>query len=255
MNSLNTSRLVDCHFHLDLFENPVKIATEIEASGVEVIAVTNTPSVFKATQNLVGCYKYIHAALGLHPQLVGTRSQELALMENLLKETRFIGEVGLDYTTGNEQEIKLQRKVFEEILKKCATEGNKILTVHSRQAASDVIAMIGPDYPGRVILHWFSGSVKDLKKAMDYGMYISINISMVRSAKGQSLIKHMNPDLVLTETDGPFVRVGKVPAVPADVINVIHFLANAWNCDVKEAKARVYENYLKAIGFTHMNPI
>ncbi|MEW5920527.1 MAG: Qat anti-phage system TatD family nuclease QatD [Desulfitobacteriia bacterium] len=249
MNSLNTGRLVDCHFHLDLFENPVRIATEIEASGVEVIAVTNTPSVFKATQNLVSCYKYIHASLGLHPQLVGTRSQELVLMENLMKETRFIGEVGLDYTTGNEQEIKLQRKVFEEILKQCAAEGNKILNVHSRRAASDVIAMIGPNYPGRVILHWFSGTIKDLKKAMEYGMYISVNISMVRSAKGQSLIKHLDPNLVLTETDGPFVRVGKVPAVPAEVINVIYFLANAWKCDLEEAKARVYANYFRAVNF------
>lgn len=249
MNSLNTSRLVDCHFHLDLFENPVRIATEIEASEVEVITVTNTPSVFKATQNLVSSSRYIHAALGLHPQLVGTRSQELALMGSLIKETRFIGEIGLDYTTTNEQETKLQRKIFEEILNQCASEGNKILTVHSRRAAGDVIAMIGPDYPGRIILHWFSGTVKDLKKAMEYGMYISVNISMARSAKGRSLINHMDPNLVLTETDGPFVRVGKVPAVPADVINIIYLLANAWNCGIEEAKARVYDNYSKAIDF------
>lgn len=247
MGSLNTGRLVDCHFHLDLFGDPVRIANEIGISGVEVIAVTNAPSVFEATQSLVSSFRHIHAALGFHPQLVKTRSQELALMGNLIRETRFIGEVGLDYTTDNEQEIKLQRKVFEEILEKCASERNKILTVHSRLAADDVIDLIGPDYPGRIFLHWFSGTVKELERAMDYGMYISVNISMVKSAKGQRLIKHMDPRLVLTETDGPFVRVGKAPAVPIDVINAIYYLANVWGCDVDEARARVYVNYLRAM--------
>jgi len=248
MNNPKQSRLVDCHFHLDLFENPVKTITEINASGVEVITVTNAPSVFKASQKLVSGSKYIHVALGLHPQLVETRAQELAIMWKLMKETRFIGEIGLDYTTSNEHENKLQRKVFGEILEHCALAGNKILTVHSRRASSDVISMIGPNFPGSVILHWFSGSLRDLNRAIKYGMYISINIAMVRSKKGQNLIKCMDPDLVLTETDGPFVRVGEVPAVPADVIKIIQFLSTIWSCDIEEVKTRIYDNYVKAIG-------
>ncbi|HBK86434.1 MAG TPA: hydrolase TatD [Firmicutes bacterium] len=243
MSEPNTGRLVDCHFHLDLFNDPVKVADEIEAAGIEVIAVTNTPSVFKATQTLAASCRNINASLGLHPQLAATRGSELPLMEDLIKETRFIGEVGLDYTTNNEREVKLQRKVFERILQICASGGSKILNVHSRRATNDVITMIGPSYPGKIILHWFSGSLRDLTKAMDYGMYLSANISMIKSVKGQSLIKHMNPDLVVTETDGPFVRVGHAPAMPTEVIKIINFLSNTWRCDLQEVQNRVFENY------------
>lgn len=246
MDRFNKNKLVDCHFHLDLFENPQKMANDIKNSGIEVISVTNAPSVYEFTQRLAYESKSIHVALGLHPQLVDTHHKELELMWRLMKKTRFIGEIGLDYTTRSESSIKLQRKVFEEILKKCASEGNKVLSVHSRRATKDVIAMVGSEFPGSVILHWFSGSLKDLKKAIEWGMYISVNIAMLASQKGKALISSIDPNLLLTETDGPFVNVGQRNAVPGDVISIINYLTEIWNLDIEETKHYIYKNFARA---------
>jgi len=81
-------------------------------------------------------------------------------MFEMLGETRYIGEVGLDFTTKDQRERALQSKVFGSILEHCASFKDKVLTIHSRRAAAEVVNLVGEKYPGTTILHWFSGSLK-----------------------------------------------------------------------------------------------
>jgi TatD DNase family protein len=60
-----------------------------------------------------------------------------------LAETRFVGEIGLDYVTSDRELRRRQREVFSQILARCAEHRDKVLTVHSRRSASDVIAATG----------------------------------------------------------------------------------------------------------------
>ncbi len=85
----------------------------------------------------------------------------------------------------------------------CAEEEDKILTIHSRRAAADIISMVGNSFQGTAILHWFTGAAKEVERAAAYGMYFSVNPAMVLSEKGRSLISAMPVDRVLTESDGP----------------------------------------------------
>jgi TatD DNase family protein len=48
-------------------------------------------------------------------------------------------------------------------------------------------------------------------------MYFSVNPAMIRSQSGQRLLREIPGDRILTETDGPFVKVGSGPARPSDV--------------------------------------
>jgi TatD DNase family protein len=84
-----------------------------------------------------------------------------------------------------------------------------------------VITLVGDNYPGKVILHWFSGAGTELERAANFGMYFSVNTAMVNSKKGQMLISRMPPDRVVTESDGPFVRVADEPAHPRHIGEVI----------------------------------
>jgi Tat protein secretion system quality control protein TatD with DNase activity len=68
--------------------------------------------------------------------------------------------------------------------------------------------MVGRDFPGKPILHWFSGSFVELEEAAANGFFFSVGLAMVRSRRGQELIKRMPSGKVLTESDGPFTRVG-----------------------------------------------
>ena len=78
----------DTHFHLDLMSNPIDIVNQIEKSKVYTIAVTNSPKVYFYTENITKNTKYIRPALGLHPELVGERHQEIDKFISLLSKTK-----------------------------------------------------------------------------------------------------------------------------------------------------------------------
>jgi len=244
----SSNALVDAHCHIDLYPSPEEIVKEAEAAGIFTIAVTNAPSVFFHTQAITRGCRFVRPAIGLHPELVLSHGAEVEKIWPFLDETRYIGEIGLDYVTTSREERRRQTEVFSKILEHCARYGNKVLTVHSRRSATDVIAAIGDHFPGVVILHWFSGSIKELRAALAYGMYFSVNTAMVESKNGQKLIAEMPRNRVFTETDGPFVKVGSGPAKPPNVANVVRYLAMAWGVSDDDARYAVAANFQAAIG-------
>jgi TatD DNase family protein len=245
---LDNDLLVDTHCHVDLYENPSEIVEEADSRGVYTVAVTNAPFVYQHTANLVAGRRYVRPALGLHPELVHSHGHQTEQFKALLGETRYVGEVGLDYTTTDASVRQKQRDVLDQILAWCAEYGNKIITLHSRRASRDTIAAIGKNYPGRAILHWFSGSAKEVDEASENGLYFSVNAAMVRSKKGQDLISRMPVDRLLTESDGPFVRVGTRAATPCDVDQALDGLATIWGVSRREAGARVLTTFRTMLG-------
>jgi TatD DNase family protein len=206
--------LHDTHFHLDLFENPKEIFDQIEKEKIYTIAVTNVPAVFDHTYSLVKESKYVRAGLGLHPELAFQQKHQLGLFLDLLDRTRYIGEIGLDNYNKTSADYSTQKHIFEQIIFACNAAGKKILTVHSRRAEKDVISIIGPDFSGKVILHWYSGSSKEIERALSYGFYFSINYAMTQSENGKKIINHIPIERILLETDGPFIKVGNKPSTP-----------------------------------------
>ena len=248
MNALIQLPALDSHCHIDLYPSPAAVVARAEEAGVRTIAVTNAPRVFAHTQGLVAGSALVRAALGLHPELVATHGRELDRLLELLPQTRYVGEVGLDFVTRDTDNRRQQSRVFEAILGRCAEAGDKVMTVHSRRAASEVIDAIGPSYPGVVILHWFSGSVRELTRGAAMGMYFSVNPAMTESVSGRKLIAAMPPDRVLTETDGPFVQRAGQAAEPSDVYGVLSYLAECWRCSAADAQARVNQTFVRAVG-------
>jgi TatD DNase family protein len=242
------THLVDSHCHVDLYPDPAALVREIEARQVYTIAVTNTPSVFPRLCEIVGQSHYVRVALGLHPELAVERHRELPQFEAFLSRTRYVGEVGLDYQTAVEADRTTQRRVLGAIIARCDEAGGKVLTVHSRRAADDVVDAFGDQFRGAYILHWYSGGVRALRRAVNHGAYISVNPAMARSERGRSLLAEVPRERVITETDGPFVTVGTAPAVPADVHGVVATLARYWNVEPGEARAIVYRNFYTLLG-------
>lgn len=203
--------LFDTHLHLDLINDCKSVIDEIEKNKIYAIAVTNLPELFFNTNNLCKGSKYLRAALGYHPELAFKFSTQLPRFFELIDETRYIGEVGLDYQKKSEADFKNQLKIFENIVGICAEKKNKILTVHSRKAERAVANILGKDFPGKIILHWFSGSMEEMKKAVDNGYYFSVNLPMTKSINGKKLIRGIPLDRLLLETDLPFANsMGKI---------------------------------------------
>ena len=189
---MSATALVDAHCHFDLFRNPRQVIQEAERNRIYSIAVTNTPSVFDPLQRLTSGLRYVRPAVGLHPELAIQRASELPIFERKLPETRYVGEVGLDYKVEVKPgERAKQRAIFQSILEHCANAGGRILTIHSRRAEADVVAALREYQPGPFILHWYSGSLKTLSSAVAAGAYFSVNAAMVRSRRSRRLIQEI----------------------------------------------------------------
>ncbi|MDC3956271.1 TatD family hydrolase [Polyangium jinanense] len=247
--------LVDAHCHIDLFPNPDRLVAQAEAARVHTIAVTNAPFVYAHTAGLARGKAYVHAALGLHPELVGTHGHEVSKIPALLADVQFVGEVGLDYTTTDATLRAAQRRIFGHVLESCAESGNKVLTVHSRRAASDVIAAIGPKFPCKIILHWFTGTMRELERAIGVGLYFSVNAAMVGSKSGSALVAAMPRDRVLTESDGPFVKTGGTQASPLSILTVVDALARQWRVSPETAAGLIRKTFGEVTGMRSKPPL
>ena len=209
--------LVDFHCHLDLFPDPVSAVRDAEEAGVYTLTVTTTPKAWPRNHELTQGTRHVRAALGLHPQLVAERSAEIALWEEYLPQARYVGEVGLDAGPRYFRSLDLQKQVFTRVLQKCAEAGGKILTVHSVRTATMVLDLIESHLTrqqGQIVLHWFTGSKSEARRAVDLGCYFSINGAMLRNDRSRDLVAALPSDRLLTETDAPFTQVGNRPTAP-----------------------------------------
>lgn len=196
----------DTHAHIDLYKNPQQIIEYIEANNSYTIAVTNLPVLYKKYLLKYHSLKYVRFALGFHPELVFQYRDQLSLMLNSIKESKYIGEVGLDYVTKDSDNRHTQRFIFNKLVEECNNVGGKILSIHSRRAVKDIYAILGDTFNGKIILHWFSGSLSELNIAVDRGYYFSVNPDMFNSNNGKELIKNMPLDKILLESDAPFTQ-------------------------------------------------
>lgn len=238
---------LDAHCHIDLYDNPKEVVAQAADAKVGVLAVTNAPFVFDACRKLLSGRKDIYVAAGLHPELVEQYGGQVNALIQLLTETRFVGEVGLDYRVTKPETHQTQRDVFEKIIHACHGNRSVVLSIHSRGAESDVVSMIGERFQGIPIYHWYSGAIKYLKIAQSNGSYFSVNSSMLASKNGRKLICQVDKHRILTETDGPYVKINTKQAQPKNVPQIILGLAELWDEDVEEVRQIVLSNWSRVV--------
>jgi TatD DNase family protein len=219
---------VDFHCHLDLYPDPVAVATQAHNKRVRTLAVTTTPRAWPHEREMFAHLDFVRLALGIHPELAAARASEITLWERYLDETRYVGEIGLDGRPGARATLAQQRGIFKRILDVCAERGGKVLTVHSAAIATEVVETItkhlAPDR-GRVVLHWYIGSKTATSLAIEHGCYFSVNAAMLRSEAAKKTLSLIPQHRILTETDGPFTNHDGRAATPADIPDTVAQLA------------------------------
>lgn len=221
-------RLIDFHCHLDLYPDHDDLVRECDREGVITLAVTTTPKAWRRNLQVAEGSRNVRVALGLHPQVVDQRKAEIALWEQLLPEAKYVGEVGLDAGPRFYRSFDDQTAVFERILSACAEAGGKVLTIHSVRAVGQVLDHLEKRLPqdrGRAVMHWFTGSRSEARRAVDLGCYFSINSQMLFQDRHRDLVAGLPLNRLLTETDGPFTQVDGRQSRPADVAEVLPALA------------------------------
>lgn len=240
-----TTGLVDFHCHLDLYPDHKAAVQDAETSGVFTLTVTTTPRAWPRNHELVQRTKHVRAALGLHPQLVAERESELELWDKYLGETRYIGEVGLDAGPRYFKSLDAQKRVFQYVLQRCAQAGDKIITVHSIRSAKAVLDLVEAHLPperGKIVLHWFTGTKSEAKRALELGCYFSINAGMLGNERHAPMVQVIPLDRMLTETDGPFTRTGDRPSQPRDVASVVEELGRLRRLPASDVVSLIRDN-------------
>jgi TatD DNase family protein len=240
--------VIDFHCHLDLYPDPHGVARECEERGLYVLSVTTTPSAWAGTSALAMGSVRTRTALGLHPQLAHQRKGELPLFERLIGETRYVGEIGLDGGPEFKQHWNDQVEVFTRVLHICRAAGGRVMSLHSRRAARAVLDLIEtcPE-AGTVILHWFSGSSRELLRGVELGCWFSVGPGMLRTNKGRELAAKMPRDRLLTESDGPFAQVAGRSAWPWEAGEAIAELSSIWGVGRDDVERQLLAN-LSALG-------
>ena len=235
--------MVDFHSHLDLHTNPKAVVAECESRRLRILSVTTTPRAWHGTIALVKNHELIFTALGIHPQLAFNFQLELDLFKKLLPETRFVGEIGIDGSREFKTNIDQQIQVFQSILKECEVRGGRILSIHSRNSASLVLDELEMTLDNNVpILHWFSGNLTELERAIALDCWFSIGPAMFYSSKGKQLIQRMPPNRILTETDSPFVQLQGKRLMPWDIETHHRHLSDLLGLDILKTVQLIEEN-------------
>jgi TatD DNase family protein len=240
------THFVDFHCHLDLYPDFEKLVRECEQARIYTLTVTTTPRAWAHNRSVSAGAKFVRVGLGLHPQLVATHGHELPLWERLLEETTYVGEVGLDAGPRYAKSLGEQERVFRRVLDACTAQGGKILSIHAVRTASKVLDMIEQHLDLRTntpVLHWFSGSPSEARRAAELGCMFSINDRMLGTVKSTAILNAIPSDRILTETDGPFTESNGNPSRPRDVERCVANLSSELRRSHEEVKALVFSNF------------
>ncbi|HBG27622.1 MAG: hypothetical protein A2Y10_15710 [Planctomycetes bacterium GWF2_41_51] len=217
--------LHDTHLHLDLYNKQIQeIVKEIDNNHIFTIAVTNLPILYEKLKKQINS-ENIKIALGFHPELITQYNKYVDVMWKYINESRFIGEVGLDFINTTSKDYEIQISFFKKLIELCDKIGNKVLTVHSRASEEEVISILPNSFNGKIVLHWYSGSLKNIDLAINKGCFFSINYPMLFSKNGRKIIEKIPIDRLLLESDGPLIRIEERTFRPIDLNKTISKLA------------------------------
>jgi len=241
--------MIDFHCHLDLYPDARKLLSKVVARNLFTLVVTTSPRAWQATSRVFAGHENIKVALGMHPEIVDKKADERDLLVSCIGETDFIGEVGLDGSVQHRRTTALQESILKDVLTESERCGGRILSIHSRNAASRVLDLVEHHCEESIpVLHWFSGTVQETRRAVSMGCWFSVGPGMIRGAKGRRILRELPKDKVLPETDGPFVRNRSVPFMPWDAMAIVGTIASDWGTTHERVRDQLKDNLVVLLG-------
>lgn len=205
--------LIDVHAHLTdekLAGDVPSIIERAAAAGVHTILTVGTDlPTSRAALDLARRFPDIWAAVGVHPHDAnGWNDGSAAELEGLLADDRVValGEMGLDYHYDFSPRA-VQRRVFQTQWE-LATRLQVTAVVHIREAFDDFFALAASSPPPpRVLLHCFSGTLDQARKALDLGFEFSVGgpLTYPKNQETRTIFGFLPADRIHLETDCPYL--------------------------------------------------
>lgn len=207
--------------------------------GVNRILVPGTDLVdSQAACSLAEEYDEVFCAVGVHPneakQWVNGFEEQLHMLAQRPKVVA-IGEIGLDnYWKTVPPDV--QRAILEKQLN-LATKTHLPVIIHSRESIEDLLPVLESwqaelrhtksplaEHPG--VLHSYDGDLASGLKAIEMGFLIGITgpVTFKNGAKQQELVRNLPLEMILIETDSPYLTPHPFRGQRNEPGNVVYIL-------------------------------
>jgi len=220
--------MIDTHCHLDHCDPPDhELIARARAAGLTRLATVgmNGPSIDRAL-GAAAAHEEVFAIVGRHPHdAAGFGPDDLEEIERAAShpKARALGETGLDYYRDYAPRQD-QRRAFVGQLGLAVRLGMPV-AIHTRAAEDDTFALLrehAGDLPA-VILHCFSAPER-AEECVEHGYLCSFagNVTYPKATDLQHAARDLPAELLLLETDAPFLSPQPMRGKPNEPANVVH---------------------------------
>jgi TatD DNase family protein len=249
--------LIDTHCHLDACEPPVEELVErARAAGVSRLATVGTDAA--SIENALTAaqdHEEVIAIVGRHPhETAGFGDGDLAGIEQAAADprARAIGETGLDYYRDYAPRAD-QWRAFEAQLE-LASRRQLPVVIHTRAAEDDTFAVLR-EHSGSlpaVIMHCFSATDR-IQECVERGYLCSFagNVTYPKATDLQAAARALPLELLLVETDAPYLSPQPVRGKrnePANVVHTARFVAGLREVSYEDLERKIEANAARVLG-------
>ena len=258
----------DNHTHLEIadgdqpmnYQDHLALANQVGILGAVQVGVTLESSKWSA--EVAASDPRLLAAVAIHPNEAARYETKQALDVDIdgiaalatQERVRAIGETGLDFfRTESEQGKSFQQHSFERHIQ-IAKDFNLALQIHDRDAHDQVVeTLLRVGAPERVVFHCYSGDIELAKICADNCWYTSFagNITIKRNQHLRDSLKHMPKELILVETDAPFLTPEPLrgrPNAPYLIPITVRFMATELGMEANELSGQLAKNTVAVYG-------
>ncbi|KAA9394598.1 TatD family deoxyribonuclease [Kocuria coralli] len=213
--------VVDNHTHMDTQDGRVRIGLRDILDTAEDLGVRGVVQVGYDVESArwaveaAQADRRVLAAVALHPNEVpglaeaGDLDDALAVIAGLAAHDRVraLGETGLDYFRTRKSRRHHQHDAFREHIRLAKSAG-KAMQIHDRDAHADIVRILGEEgAPDRTVFHCFSGDAELARICNENGWYMSFSgtVTFKNSRDLQEALSVARPELIMVETDAPFL--------------------------------------------------
>jgi TatD DNase family protein len=248
--------VVDTHCHLDACEpEEGELVSRAREAGVRRIATVGTdPASIERGLQAACEHEEVVAIVGRHPHETGGFAQaDIEAIEEAAghPRARAIGETGLDYFRDRAPRPD-QRRAFEAQLELAGRLGLPVV-IHTREAEDDTFSLLGEHERLTVVLHCFSAPGR-VEECVQRGYMCSFagNVTYPKATDLQDAARRLPAELLLVETDSPYLSPQAVrgkPNEPANVTHTARFVAELRGISYEELERTVEQNAARVFGW------
>ncbi len=266
--------VADSHTHLDMQQPEVaesvraaaevgvrtliQVGCDVERSRWSARTAAEWPDVWAAVALHPNEAPRLHGSAGAGGPAGSPAELDAALAEieklAALPQVLAVGETGLDYFRTGEEGVAAQQYSFREHIA-MAKRLDRALVIHDRDAHDDVVRILREEgAPARTVFHCFSGDAALAEVCASHGWFMSFagNVTFKNAQGLREALAAAPPELVLVETDAPFLTPSPYrgrPNAPYLVPVTLRAMAETKGTTAETLAAHVAANTARAFGY------